>query len=987
MTGGKFKVICNVLGVVLACLTLSFIQVQETFAQWPTGLEALEQVEDWPLQREGVLYGQISSADPMGGDADGTGYLYRQDSLYVIFDQQGPGCVYRIWVRNSAGAADRTLKFFFDNETTPRINRTVGQLFSGLVNPFLTPLVGNAEVSSGGNYLYLPLAFAQHLKIAFVGGVEAHQISYQIYPPGTEITTYTGSEDPSEVVSQWQNTGSDPKDPTGNIFESGMIGLPPGQTETFFSCTGAGSITSLRMTPDPNVLSTIESLWLRFYWDDNPSPQVECTFGSFFGCLLGPATLDGLPVGIAGSEYYCFFPMPFWDAARLEIYNASINNSVDVSYELTYKTDPYPSESGYFCTSQANFTMSVQNFDMLLAELPGHGHLAGVAVSLMSRSSQEFLHGDLLCYLDGTAHPIIQGTDFDGDFNAGNYFSTGAYSLPVHGAPIVSPGLENKVSAYRFFLGDLIPFGNSISLRAEHGHGNKISVEYAAVVYAYARPEIALILTDDLNVGDPIDEAAHDYTVSGGQIPVDHYYAYPGSYDDQYFEDSGWNHYGHSDFTVSVDPENTGVRLVRRRDASVFPQAAVVYVNGDSVGIWWDGYYNFYKRWGDSIFEIPGDVTSGLSQIDVEVSFYEGNSGWNEYYYWVFSHVPPRPDVTPPDQVTNLIIESVDSGSQMKLSWDPAGDDRGISRYRVYRSAEAGVEPTEEFLVRETPVTDFTDLLLQPGTRYYYLVSAVDYSGNEGPPSLETSQRTSSNYLYEAEFFEGFVASSGDTAYVGNMISYGDNWSGQYHLFYGSDRIGDFFTAFFEVAESDTYDISGYFTQGWNYGSVSLKIDSIPVGDAVDLYSPVIVRSPKFEFGTIYLEAGLHLFGFEITGKNAASTGYAMGVDNLLLTSHYLLPVSPGNSPESPYIFSLSQNFPNPFNSATRLHFSLPQPGFASLAIYDIMGRQLSVIAESWFSAGPHTAIWNAEDAASGIYFILLQQGPRRDVRKILLLK
>lgn len=968
------------------CFGMMLMLAGRITAQVPIGLDALEQVADWPLDRQGILYRQISSADPVGGDLDGSASLYRQDSLYVVFDQQGPGCVYRIWIRNTATAPNHIIKFFFDGETFPTLSTTVGQLCSGLQNPFLSPLVGNASVSSGGYYCYLPLPFEKHLKIAFINSIEPHQIAYHLYP-GWQVTSYSGQEDPGNVVAQWQNTGTDPKDPSGNITESGALAISPGQTQTVFSRVGGGSITGLQLTPNPNVLSLLESLLLRFYWDDSSTPQVECTFASFFGSSLGLGEVDGLPLGVDGSEYYCFFSMPFWQEARMEIYNASVNTSVNLFYTVTYKTELYPDSSGYFNVFQKPLTASMPLEDMMLAEIHGHGSIAGMAVSLTSTASVDFLHGDMFCYLDGLAQPVSQGTDFDGDFNAGNYFATGSYSLPMHGAPFVSFAAEKKVSAYRFLLGDLIPFRNSITLRAEHGNANKSSVEYSAVVYAFCRPEIALILTDHLDVGDPAEEEAHNYSVSGGQTPQDHYYAYPGSYDDQFFSDTGWAHFGHSYFTVSVDPENTGVRLVRRRDGSLFPQAAIVSVNGDSVGVWWDGDYNFHKRWSDSIFEIPSSFTTGAATLDFDVAYYEGTGGWSEYYYWVYSHVPPRADATPPSQVLNLTAENMDSGAQMRLIWDAAADETGVSRYRVYRDTSPNVQPTEDYLVDETPLTDFTDNLLSPGTWYYYRVSAVDYSNNEGTPSGETGQRTSCNYLYEGENFPEFSSSSGDGAFVENMAYAGDNWSNQFQLFFGGNEVGDYFTVAIMVAESDTYDVSGYFTQGPFYGFISMQIDDLPMGDAHDLYSPFIVRTPQFGFGTLYLEAGSHQLRFETTGKNVSSTSYGLGVDDIILTSHYLLPVSPENQANSPLEFHLAQNYPNPFNSATRMQFSLAQSGFASLTVYNSLGQRLAVLRDGWLAAGLHTMTWNAEDYSSGIYFIKLQQGSRQSVRKVLLLK
>ncbi len=973
--------------VFTALLICGWLILPPAGAQIPIGLDAVEQIEYLPLYRRAVISKQISSYDPTGGDNDDIGFLYNEGLQYIIFDQEGPGCIYRIWIREGIHTADRYINFYFNGEQFPRISAPISQLFSGLQSPFLSPLVGNPNVSSGGYYCYFPIAFANHLKIVLQGSPEGFQIQYQVFPPGTEVATYTGQEDPSAVISQWQNTGSDPKSPAGNISESGFLSVNPQETQTFFSRAGSGSITGVILTPSPNTLSVLQNLILRFTWDDAEIPQVECSFGSFFGTSLGPAQIAGLPLGTNGTDYYCYLPMPFWDNARLDIYNASQTAPVDIAYEVTYKTDAYPDSSGYLTVVQQSFTPSDPSLDLLLGSLSGHGNLVGFSLSLISSSSfSQILHGDLRGYMDGIAFPILLGTDYDGDFNAGNYYVTGPFTLPVHGTPVITSGYDNQITSYRFLLGDMIPFGNSLTLYAEHGHGNRYDVEYSSVLYAYSKPEIELILTDELDVGDPQSEADHNYGVSGGQLSLDNFYTYPGTFNEQYFRDEGRKIFDEIHFTASVDPENQGVRIVKRRDASVFPQGAVVAVNGDSVGIWWDSDANSYQRWSDSIFEIPASFTAGYAEIEISITFERGD-GWTEYDYQVYSHIPPRPDLDPPSQVTGVVASAVESGAMMDLSWDPAEDDNGIARYRIYRSTDPGFEPAEEYLIRELPLRTFTDYGLTPGTYYYYRVSAVDYSGNEGEASEVIEARTSANYLFEAEWFSNFPQTSGDGILVQFMIEYGDNWSNQRQMLYASDQTDDFFTTALDIAFSDSFDVGAYYTRGPTYGIVTLSVDGQMLGGGYDLFSPVVSRTSKIEYGTIYLEAGTHLFTFQVMGKNLSSLSYNIGVDDLLLTSHYLLPVLPEESSSAPRSFVLYPAYPNPFNAVTQIRYQVPRPGNLQLTVYDLLGRKVTTLVDRWSPPGIYRVAWEAGEAASGIYIVRLVQDDQQANRKLLLLK
>jgi serine protease AprX len=89
----------------------------------------------------------------------------------------------------------------------------------------------------------------------------------------------------------------------------------------------------------------------------------------------------------------------------------------------------------------------------------------------------------------------------------------------------------------------------------------------------------------------------------------------------------------------------------------------------------------------------------------------------------------------------------------------------------------------------------------------------------------------------------------------------------------------------------------------------------------------------------------------------------------------------------------LYQNFPNPFNSATQIIFSLDQPQEASLFIYDGNGRLLRTLVDNFrLPAAFHHYIWDGTTAkgsmaASGVYYIVLSAGSVRKVIKSVFLK
>ena len=88
-----------------------------------------------------------------------------------------------------------------------------------------------------------------------------------------------------------------------------------------------------------------------------------------------------------------------------------------------------------------------------------------------------------------------------------------------------------------------------------------------------------------------------------------------------------------------------------------------------------------------------------------------------------------------------------------------------------------------------------------------------------------------------------------------------------------------------------------------------------------------------------------------------------------------------------PKVFSLSQNFPNPFNPTTTINFGLPKESYATLKIFNLLGEEIADIVNENLEAGNYTVEWNASTVPSGIYFYRLQAGEFVQTKKLILLK
>jgi DNA-binding beta-propeller fold protein YncE len=85
--------------------------------------------------------------------------------------------------------------------------------------------------------------------------------------------------------------------------------------------------------------------------------------------------------------------------------------------------------------------------------------------------------------------------------------------------------------------------------------------------------------------------------------------------------------------------------------------------------------------------------------------------------------------------------------------------------------------------------------------------------------------------------------------------------------------------------------------------------------------------------------------------------------------------------------YKLSQNYPNPFNPTTKINFELPQSGYTTLKVYDMLGSEVATLVQNELTAGTHAVNFNAANLASGTYIYQLNVNGTRITNKMILLK
>ena len=298
-------------------------------------------------------------------------------------------------------------------------------------------------------------------------------------------------------------------DPTGGNADYRQI--DPGGTLTLLDANGPGLLTHIWITIASPEAYHLKRLVLRIYWDKETASSVEVPVGDFFGLGLGEYHRWESELLSVGSDkaLNSFFLMPFQKHARITVSNEG-QQKVDAFYfNLDYRAyqKPLPPEILYFHAQfrqaqpnrgwtpdwKSNSDSKVEgkpNLDgkenYVWLDATGRGHFVGVTMSVFQNQDGWWGEGDDMFFVDGEAHPSINGTGSEDYFLGAWDFGGHPFSYRLYGAPLVGEErVGGKWSLYRFHLDSPIPFTKSLHATIEHGHANHRSDNYYSVAYWY----------------------------------------------------------------------------------------------------------------------------------------------------------------------------------------------------------------------------------------------------------------------------------------------------------------------------------------------------------------------------------------------------------------------------------------------------------------------------------------------------------------------
>jgi hypothetical protein len=719
-------------------LAVSSLQADEPPAI-PVGLDAYRQWDHWADQRIGQRTYMRSTYDRCGGNlgADASHFLFQTaDNANVTLDLEGAGVVTFIRYNHWHGSPWHYLVDGMDHVLRESMTANPKAKLKNSVfipdGPFREPFAYTWASTKGADLIWTPIAFENSFRMIYE---RTHYGTgyyiYNQYIPGAKLKStlraWDGNAEPdSDVVDLVNRAGSDLLPPRGSPQ---AMAMELSVNEGTVSVPKDGPISVVEHTVAPSVLRAINfsipaaeavefgRARLRITWDGRRSPSVDAPVALFFGAgtlynRTGAEFLvKAFPVNVrfrgGRVELACYFPMPFFRSARIELLGNGQSPLADVRW--TTCRAPYRGPAnhvGYFHATYRDHGTPIPGNDLALLDTRGEedsavwsGGLVGTSFVFSDRANLRTLEGDPRFFFDDSRTPQAQGTGTEEWGGGGDYWGGANMTLPFAGhptgarSPKEARDAEDQIeSAYRFLIADLMPFGKNALIQLEHGGEDESTEHYRTVAYWYGLPAASLVRTDSLNVGDAASERQHNYVSPDASAPYEITSIYEVGVDRVKNKvvvspetDRGRKTTGRSEFMLKIDPANHGVMLRRTLDYSFPNQRAQVFVadvnstpsEWKPAGVWYLAGANtcIYsnpkdelgptqhvvrtsnRRFRDDEFLLPLALTKGRSAIRVRVAFTpvhiplfpgraEAELAWSEIRYDAYSFV--MPDFTPP---------------------------------------------------------------------------------------------------------------------------------------------------------------------------------------------------------------------------------------------------------------------------------------------------------------------------------------------------
>lgn len=251
-----------------------------------------------------------------------------------------------------------------------------------------------------------------------------------------------------------------------------FIVIPAGETFEIANIEGAGALQHIWMTPTGRWRNTI----IRFFWDGQTTPSVECPVGDFF-CSGWQSFFQISSLAVCanpGSAFNCYWNMPFRKNCRITLENRAVED-VTYYYQIDYTLTEVPEDCAYFHAQfRRTNPLPYKSDYTILDGVRGQGQYVGTYMAWGVNNNMWWGEGEIKFFMDGDSeYPTICGTgtedyfcgsyDFEDPYSHDRYLS---FTTPYAGFHEVATDKlyksQKRFGMYRWHITDPIRFSSDL---------------------------------------------------------------------------------------------------------------------------------------------------------------------------------------------------------------------------------------------------------------------------------------------------------------------------------------------------------------------------------------------------------------------------------------------------------------------------------------------------------------------------------------------
>ncbi len=222
----------------------------------PVGWDVYRSLDRLPELTQGVSTEQFSSFDRTGDNDDGFegtySCLHQGEHGCVIAEDDGAGEIGSIWFTRDGGDVSSTGNIIIELDGEVVLNAPLQDVVDGeLGEPFVFPMVANADQSSGGVTIKVPMSYRESMRVSTTENPMFHHVTYRTFADAEGVETFDPDEVPQGVLETMTAYGTqDPKpqrDDEDTETDTTEFSLAPGESTTLAELDGPGTIDELML--------------------------------------------------------------------------------------------------------------------------------------------------------------------------------------------------------------------------------------------------------------------------------------------------------------------------------------------------------------------------------------------------------------------------------------------------------------------------------------------------------------------------------------------------------------------------------------------------------------------------------------------------------------------------------------------------------------------------------------------------------------------